>query len=62
MQIVSNGDNFMNCQTLFSGKNKKKFTNLSSAELVQRRKRLNTHFCKMQLNNIIKDKMSACGY
>ena len=34
MQTASNGDNFMKCQILFSGKNKKNI-HLSSAEYAQ---------------------------
>ena len=33
MQIVSNGDNLHETSNLFSGKNKKNITNMSSAEL-----------------------------
>ena len=36
MQIVSNETICMYCQIMFSGKNKKNITNLSSAELTQR--------------------------
>ena len=40
--LISIGDNYMNCQNLFSGENKKNFTNLSSAELAKRVVKVNS--------------------
>ena len=41
----------MKCQFLFSGKNKKNITNLSSAELAQRVVKVNFCFCFINIDN-----------
>ena len=49
----------MNCQILFSGKDKKKNTNLSSAELPQRVVKVNTYIGKTSYDPMYRELMCS---